>query len=52
MMDALLDVPEGFSRDDRESPATDPWKPIYRRLSDDAVILGLRVRLAHISRSV
>ena len=47
MMEAVIDVPEGFRADERDSPATNPWKPIYRRLSGDTVILGLRVAPAH-----
>jgi uncharacterized protein (TIGR00369 family) len=46
-MESLLDVPEGFAADERRSPATDPWQPIYKRLSGDMVVLGLRVRPAH-----
>ncbi|MBU1376653.1 MAG: PaaI family thioesterase [Alphaproteobacteria bacterium] len=46
-MDALLTVPEGFERHDRKSPVTNPWEPLYRRLSGDTVILGLRAGEAH-----
>ena len=46
-MEALLDVPEGFERHDRKSPVTDPWEPLYRRLSGDTVVLGLRAGPAH-----
>ena len=46
-MDAVLDIPEGFARHDRKSPLTDPWEPLYRRLSGDTVILGLRAGAAH-----
>ena len=46
-MDAVIDVPEGFARHDRKSPLTDPWEPLYRRLSGDTVILGLRAGAAH-----
>ena len=46
-MEAVLDIPEGFSRHDRKSPLTDPWEPLYRRLSGDTVILGLRAGAAH-----
>ena len=41
-MDRILDVPEGFERHDRKSPVTDPWEPLWRRVSGDTVILGLR----------
>ena len=46
-MDALFDVPEGFTRHDRRSPLTEPWEPLYRRLSGDTVVLGLRAGAAH-----
>ncbi len=46
-MDRILDVPEGFERHDRKSPVTDPWEPLWRRVSGDTVILGLRAAVAH-----
>lgn len=46
-MDAILNAPEGFERHDRRSPVTDPWEPLYRRLSGDTVVLGLRAGAAH-----
>lgn len=46
-MEAILDVPEGFERHDRKSPVTNPWEPLYRRLSGDTVVLGLRAGPAH-----
>ena len=46
-MDAILNAPEGFERHDRRSPVTDPWEPLYRRLSGDTVVLGLRAGPAH-----
>ncbi|WP_293902514.1 PaaI family thioesterase [Phenylobacterium sp.] len=46
-MGAVLDVPAGFQPHDRKSPLTEPWEPLYRRHSGDAVILGLRAGLAH-----
>ena len=46
-MEAVIDVPEGFTRHDRKSPLTEPWEPLYRRLSGDTVILGLRAGAAH-----
>ena len=46
-MEAVLDIPEGFTRHDRKSPLTEPWEPLYRRLSGDTVILGLRAGAAH-----
>jgi uncharacterized protein (TIGR00369 family) len=46
-MEALLDVPQGFEPHDRRSPVTAPWEPLYRRLSGDTVVLGVRAREAH-----
>lgn len=46
-MTALAEAPAGFERHDRRSPLTDPWEPLWRRLTADAVILGLRARDAH-----
>lgn len=40
-------VPEGFTRHFRQSPLTDPWEPLYSRVTDQAVILGLRLRAPH-----
>ncbi|MBI1196608.1 MAG: thioesterase [Phenylobacterium sp.] len=46
-MDARVIVPDGFVRHDRRSAVTDPWEPLYRRLSGDMVVLGLRAGPAH-----
>ena len=46
-METIMDIPEGFAPDERRSPATDPWQPIYKRRSADTVVLGLRVGPAH-----
>ena len=46
-METLLEVPAGFERHDRQSPLTEPWEPLYRRISGDTVILGLRAGPAH-----
>jgi uncharacterized protein (TIGR00369 family) len=46
-MEAVLDVPAGFEPHDRKSPVTAPWEPLYKRISGDTVILGLRARDAH-----
>ncbi|WP_293676724.1 PaaI family thioesterase [uncultured Phenylobacterium sp.] len=46
-MDAGAHVPDGFVADERDSPATNAWKPIYRRMAGDTVIIGLRVTSAH-----
>ena len=41
------DIPEGFERQSRRSPLTDPWEPIYSKQTPDAIILGLRLTTAH-----
>jgi uncharacterized protein (TIGR00369 family) len=41
------DIPEGFERQVRRSPLTDPWEPIYSKLTPDAIILGLRLATPH-----
>src|SRR3954466_4014071 len=41
------DTPEGFERQSRPSPLTDPWEPIYSRQTPDAIILGLRLAKPH-----
>ena len=44
---APSDIPEGFERQTRPSPLTDPWEPIYSKQTSDAIILGLRLTKAH-----
>ena len=46
-MEAVLDIPAGFERHDRRSPVTDPWEPLWRRVSGDTVVLGVRAGPAH-----
>lgn len=41
------DIPAGFERQVRRSPLTDPWEPIYSKLTPDAIILGLRLATPH-----
>ena len=41
------DIPEGFERQTRRSPLTDPWEPIYSKQTPDALILGLRLATPH-----
>ena len=41
------DIPEGFEPQSRRSPLTDPWEPIYLKLTPDALILGLRLAAPH-----
>ena len=41
------DIPEGFERQTRRSPLTDPWEPIYSKQTPEAIILGLRLATPH-----
>jgi acyl-coenzyme A thioesterase PaaI-like protein len=41
------DIPEGFERQSRPSPLTEPWEPIYSKQTPDAIILGLRLARPH-----
>src|ERR1700742_821064 len=43
----MPDIPEGFEPHFRKSPLTDPWEPLYSKLTDKAVILGLRLATPH-----
>ena len=47
MTTVVTDVPEGFVRQSRRNPLTDPWEPIYSKLTPDAIILGLRLAAPH-----
>jgi uncharacterized protein (TIGR00369 family) len=40
-------IPAGFEPHFRKSPFTDPWEPLYSKMTDKAVILGLRVDRPH-----
>ena len=37
----VSDIPEGFERQSRRSPLTDPWEPIYSKQTPDAIIRRL-----------
>src|SRR5437660_12458102 len=41
------DIPEGFERQSRRSPLTDPWEPIYLKQTTEAIVLGLRLATPH-----
>src|SRR3982074_1979292 len=43
----VTDIPQGFERQSRRSPLTDPWEPIYSKQTPDAIILGLRLATPH-----
>jgi len=40
-------VPDGFTPHARKSPLTDPWEPLYAKIVDGALVLGVRIRQAH-----
>lgn len=41
------DIPPGFGPNQRRSPLTDPWEPLYWKQTADAVIFGLRLAEPH-----
>jgi uncharacterized protein (TIGR00369 family) len=41
------DVPQGYAPHSRKSPLTDPWEPLYSKIVDGALVLGVRIRQAH-----
>ncbi len=43
----MPDCPQGFEPHFRKSPVTEPWEPLYSRVSDGLVEIGLRVAAAH-----
>src|ERR1700722_15347522 len=43
----VTDIPQGFERQARRSPLTDPWEPIYSKQTPDAIILGLWLATPH-----
>jgi uncharacterized protein (TIGR00369 family) len=45
--DTPAKIPEGFERQTRFSPLTDPWEPIYSKQTPDAINLGLWLATAH-----
>jgi uncharacterized protein (TIGR00369 family) len=46
-METCLSPPPGFAPHDRKSPLTDPWEPLFARVSGDALVLGVRAGEAH-----
>jgi hypothetical protein len=40
-------IPEGFARHPRRSPLTEPWEPIYAKITPDAFILESGWQPAH-----
>jgi len=43
----MADIPDGFKPHFRKSPLTDPWEPLYSKVTDDAVIIGMRAGQQH-----
>lgn len=39
--------PDGFTPHFRKSPLTDPWEPLYSRVLEDRIVIGLWLREAH-----
>ena len=47
-MEATAEViPEGYAPHTRKSPLTDPWEPLYSKVVDGVLLLGVRIRQAH-----
>jgi uncharacterized protein (TIGR00369 family) len=44
---ATAAIPEGFAPHFRKSPLTDPWEPLYSRVTEDRVLIGLWLRSEH-----
>ncbi len=42
-----LKPPEGFAPHFRKSPLTDPWEPLFSRIDEGAVVIGLRAGEQH-----
>lgn len=47
MNNRTRDPAPGFMPHDRKSPLTDPWEPLYSRVDNDKVVLGLHAADAH-----
>ncbi len=40
-------IPEGFEPHYKQSPFTDPWEPLFSRILDDQVQIGVELAPAH-----
>ena len=40
-------IPEGFEPHFRKSPLTEPWEPLYQKMTDKALVIGLRLAKPH-----
>lgn len=45
-MDNMV-IPDGFKRNLRQSPLTDPWEPLYVKRTDKVVVVALRLAKPH-----
>jgi uncharacterized protein (TIGR00369 family) len=43
----MSEIPDGFVRNQRSSPLTAPWEPVFCRALEQSVQLGLRVAEPH-----
>jgi uncharacterized protein (TIGR00369 family) len=43
----MTDIPEGFTPHFRKSPLTDPWEPLYSKVGETSVIIGMRAGDQH-----
>jgi len=46
-LEKAMNVPDGFEPHFRKSPLTEPWEPLYSKLEEGCVIIGLRLAHAH-----
>jgi uncharacterized protein (TIGR00369 family) len=44
---STTDIPAGFEPHFRKSPLTDPWEPLYCKVTDGALHMGLRLAKPH-----
>jgi uncharacterized protein (TIGR00369 family) len=47
MNTALENVPAGYTAHFRKSPLTDPWEPLFSKIENGIVVLGVRIRDPH-----
>ncbi len=45
----MTEIPQGFVKHSRRSGLTEPWEPLYSRETDDAVVIGVMARPAHVN---
>jgi uncharacterized protein (TIGR00369 family) len=47
MNSTIEDVPAGYAPHFRKSPLTDPWEPLFSKIENGTVIVGVRIRNSH-----